>query len=108
MKRVLLLLISILSVNTLAYTECSRSPNKVWLNLTGNSVWICFDTGNCVYKTVSGNFTEAHLDRMYATGMAAISAGKNLIIRYPEDNANCSDLTSTPSRDDIQGLWFTK
>ncbi|AJQ92549.1 hypothetical Protein YC6258_00499 [Gynuella sunshinyii YC6258] len=40
--------------------------------------------------------------------MAAISAGKNLIIRYPEDNANCSDLTSTPSRDDIQGLWFTK
>lgn len=95
------------SSNSWAYTECSATPNRVWLNLGANSVWICFEGANCIYKTQDSVVTEAHLNRMYSTALAAISRDSQLVIRYPEDNGNCSLLLST-SRNDIQGIWFQK
>ena len=95
------------SCSALGYTECDVKPNKVWLNLSGNTVWICFEQAACIYKTQDSTVTEAHLDRMYSTALAAISRDSKLKIRYPDDNGTCSDLVAT-TRSDVQGLWFVK
>jgi hypothetical protein len=101
------LLLTAISLPAFSYTECELTPDKVWLDLSSNSVWVCFEGPACIYKTQSETVTEAHLDRFYSTALASISRGSMLRVRYPEDNANCDDLASQ-IRNDIQGLWFLK
>jgi hypothetical protein len=96
------------SMNVHAFTECRLTPHNVWSALDGQNIWICFKAGNCVFKNQSATITEKHLDRMYAMGMAAVSAGKDLLVRYTEDNLNCSVLGTSHKTDAILGMWFMK
>ncbi len=108
MKNIIVLaLLAFFPLSAFSFTECDLTPNKVFLNLSGNTVWICFDGARCINKTQNETVTEAHINRLYSTGMAAISAGKQLRVRYPQDGESCSDLTST-TKSDIHGLWFLK
>jgi hypothetical protein len=95
-----------LSQASFAYTECDLKPTKVWLNLTGVTVWICFEGAACIKKEQSSIVTESHIDRLYSTALAAISRQSNLKVRYNQDGA-CSDLSETTTSD-FSGIWFLR
>ncbi|GAB4193545.1 MAG: hypothetical protein Tsb002_24110 [Wenzhouxiangellaceae bacterium] len=90
-----------------AFTECLVTPNKAWLNFNGTSIWVCFEEGGCINKVVDSTFTNDIMDRLYSTALTAITRNSSIRVRYPEDNANCSQVT-TLTRNDTQGIWFLK
>jgi hypothetical protein len=107
MKGLIAALMLVISTNAFSFTDCEVIPVRVWLNLSGSSISICFEESGCVNKVQDDEtVTEAHLNRMYSTAMAAITADKALRIRYSEDGV-CSDLTQLAT-DEILGLWFLK
>ena len=106
MKKLIILLFFFFATNAFAYTECEMKPNRVWLNLVGDTVWICFEGGGCIYKSLNITIKERHLNSMYSSAMAAIAADKSFIVRYPEDGLNC--INARTSRSDVLGFWFKK
>ncbi len=103
----LLVVMIVTSTQAFAWTECLLTPQRVWQRLDAPYVWVCFEGAKCIYKTQGGTVTEAHLNRMYSAAMAAITADKQLLVRYPEDNGDCSVLSNT-NRNDILGFWYVK
>jgi hypothetical protein len=102
-----ILLLSLHGVLANAYTECQMSVDKVWLNLAGEKIWICFYGGGCIHKTLGNGVTERHLNSMYVSAMAAITASKALVVRYPENGYSCAQV-HTVHRGDSSGFWLTK
>ena len=88
-----------------SYTQCELTPSTVWLNAYGDSAWICFENGACIYKTTPG-VSEKFLDRMITAGMTAITANKNLVVRYNDDNLVCSTVHG--NTDKFSGFWYKK
>ena len=88
-----------------AYSECRLTPNKVWMNANGVSVWICFENSKCIYKSYSGEPNDSVLNRMYSSALTAIAAGKDFYVRFPESDANCQDVLANESRNDFVGYW---
>lgn len=102
---VLFVILFLFNASAHAYTECTVSPNKVWLNLTGDTIWICFSQAACIYKSsIDNGITERHLNSMYSAGLSAVTANKRLTVRYSQDDT-CDTLTAT-STNDIMGFWY--
>ncbi len=114
MKKTVFLFVAIgssfLSNFAFAFTECLMTPDKVWMNGNGISVWICFENRNCIYKSYSNQETVNHtlLDRMYSSGLSAIAANKDFYLRFPEDDGDCNIILTNGSRDDFVGYWVFK
>ena len=108
LKLIAAMALSSLAGVSLAYTQCEKSPKNIWQDFNNSSadVWICFQPGNggCIYKSLnSPNMDGRRLNNFYAMGLAAVTTGRKLSVRYPEDNYNCA---STASRGDITGAWL--
>lgn len=114
MKNVFLVfffLASLSSSNSLfAATECLMTPDKVWMNGNGISVWVCFEGKNCIYKSYSDQESANHkvLDRMYSSGLSAIAANKDFYVRFPENGGDCQTILTDGSRQDFVGYWVFK
>lgn len=107
MKRLLMALLSAASFNASAFTECKYNVDKIWMNSSGYSVWICFEGDPaCIYKT-KDQVSESAMERLYAAGTTAMLAEKPLFVRFNEDNASCETILAT-SRNDFVGFWILK
>lgn len=104
---VLVMVLSLISYQAVAITECPLVPRQVWTALDGSNIWICFEKGNCIFKSQGPAMTDKQLDRMYAAALAAISTGKNLLVRYSV-TLDCNALDNSHKTDQIDGLWYVK
>ena len=88
-----------------AYTDCVRKVRKVWVGMDGQSVWVVFEQAGHghAFQDASNPNTVAK-DRFYTMALTALTTNKTVIVRYPEDNADCS---SQPARKDILGMWIS-
>jgi|GEM_PF-4195982 len=93
------------------YSECLRPVKKVWNQTKTNAspdqetVWIAFsDGGSPVYKKRE-QISEGQMARFYAQALTAITSGKKLLVRYPENGLSCPPVGS--ARNDILGMWIT-
>ena len=93
--------------NSYAFTECVMKPESTWLALDASAVWICFEKGNCIYKALGGIITERHLDGMYSTALAAITASKALRVRYT-GTVDCNAFNSSTHTNLVEGMWYLK
>ena len=94
------------ATSAFAYTECIRTVSKVWTRATGiHAVWVYFagapDHGP-VYMASSTNSPQ--MDKFYSMALTAVSTKNKVIVRYPEDGANCA---SQPARNDFEGMWIS-
>ena len=69
-KQIVLVLLLVMAAGAQAFTECDLSPNRVWVSNSGDTLWVCFDGGKCIYKT-SGELSEKAIDRTLSMAMAA-------------------------------------
>ena len=88
-----------------AYTQCSRKVTEVWVSMDGQSIWVIFAQAGHghVFQDATNPSTVAK-DRFYTMALTALTTNKKVIVRYPEDNADCS---SQPVRNDILGMWIS-
>ncbi|WP_444933925.1 hypothetical protein [Microbulbifer sp. JTAC008] len=106
MKKVLSCLLMLgISSTAQSFTECTFTPEHVWLGLDGENVWIKFTQGNAVFKTTD-TASERQLNSILSMSMAAISADRNIVVRYNDDDVICSALTNGDQTNNILGIKF--
>lgn len=89
-------LMSFLSTNASAYTECLITPTSVYTG--GGLVWINYSNGG----TGSMSLTNPNANQLFAMATAAIVAGKMLKVRYALDGVTCSYFGQT-----LEGAWLS-
>ena len=87
-----------------AYTECVRTVSRVWITMDSATVWVAFNEGYGSVFLDGNSGSNAARDRLYTMALTALTTNKKVIVRYPEDNADCS---SQPSRRDHLGMWIS-
>lgn len=110
MRNILLTLCLLLSCQAFSYTECNfENVSSIFLGTDdgGNELVyasLTTPTGGyiSIHKNKSNNLSAEHLGRIYAALLTAYSAGKEVQVRYPEDNLSCSTLTG--GRSDFIGF----
>jgi len=103
-KYVICLLMLIASSSSFAFSECTREVKNVWNKLDSPpSVWVCFNTGSCIYKS-ENQLTSGQMERLFSMALTAQTAGLRLRVRYPEDNLVCPPTGD--SRNDVLGMWL--
>lgn len=98
MKKIVVSIALLMSItNAYSYTECTVQIEKVW---TGDEGWVW------LHYTQGGSAKISPEDKdqknILSLALTALTSGKTMIIRYQEDNANC---TST-SRSDVKGVYL--
>ena len=98
-----------LSQGVLAYSQCNFDVNYVYLGAADGGVDDIYITlikptgGNAsIYKNNNNTLSGKQIDRIYSAALTAFTAGKKLVVRYPEDNLDCSTLSG--SRSDFIGV----
>jgi len=90
------LAIGVFSSPAQAVTQCQVKMLRVWADTNG-TVWLDFDnnTGVGISAGTPGR------DQMMALGVAALTTGRSVIVRYAADNVTCS-----ANRNDFLGLYL--
>lgn len=100
-----------------SHTECARPVERLFSKLNSNGpqsgkIKVAFaDGGSSIYvidgrgATTSELNKQRQVDRMVAMVLTAQLTGKEVIIRYTEDNLACPP-SAGPARDDIAGIWL--
>ncbi|WP_444936438.1 hypothetical protein ACJJIW_00365 [Microbulbifer sp. JMSA004] len=105
MKKIFLFLAAIgFSNSALAWTECTFTPEHVWLGLDAENVWVKFEEGNWIFKT-SDETTDRQLNSILSMTMAAITSDRSIVVRYTDDNVVCTDLDGDKTSD-FMGISF--
>lgn len=104
-----MLIVGILAMNVpvdgFAYTECLRTVKGVWIAFDGTGVNVTFvDGGSSITKTET-QLTVGQMSRYISVTLTALTTGRQLSIRYPEDNLICPPVAG-PARGDITGMWL--
>lgn len=93
-----------------SFTQCTRPVKDIWTQLLNNGtsdsehVWISFsDGGQPIYKTQS-EISEGQMARFFSMALTAQASGKNLVVRYPEDDLTCPPTGE--ARNDFLGMWI--
>lgn len=101
----IILLFMLQSLTSLAYTECQRGVKKVWTNLSASKgFWVVFDDGGSSIYKEENQLTEGQMSRFVSLALTALTAGKSLIVRYPENDLSCPPTNG--DRNDIEGIWL--
>ena len=91
--------------NAHSYTECARPVKSIWINLeTGASVNITFSDGGSSISKSESQLTEGQMARFVSVALTAQTTGKQLTIRYPENEMSCPPIGSP--RRDFTGFWI--
>lgn len=103
-KLLVIFFIVSISTNSWSYSECVRPVKNIWTSLANaRTVWIIFqDVGSAVFKSES-QLTEGQMSRFVSFALSAQATGRNLIVRYPEDDLTCPPTGK--ARNDIEGFW---
>lgn len=98
-----------LSSSAMAYTECTYQVESVFMDTQqgdAETVWVQLQVpgGNpnvAIYKD-KNNASEVLRNRLYTMALTAFTAGKKLVVRFPENNAVCT--TQLAPRADFLGV----
>ena len=106
-KTFLFLFLILLSFQSSGSTECVRPVDDVWSSLGAvENIFITFsDDGSAIF--LNGNdVTEGQINRTFSQVLAAQASGRNLRVRYSEENLVCPPARGTGARNDIDGIWI--
>lgn len=110
MRKAVFWLAVILSNSVMAYTECTYQVESVFIDTQqgdAETVWVQLQVpgGNpnvAIYKDKNNAPSEALRNRIYTMALTAFTAGKKLVVRFPENNTGCT--TQLTPRADFLGV----
>jgi len=89
--------LALISSNSFAATDCTTTIDRIW---AGDEGYIWFHLNN------NGSFKMSSTDldqkSILAMGMTALTTGNSIVVRYHEDNADCT----SGNRDDLRGIYL--